>query len=282
MSACASILAARSVRRSGAPGPAPTMCTTPFTRPVIFASLLMLPPPAAGADVLARFDRTGARRTADAWISAGVEWIDRHIMAREIAPHFLVAPGGKRIEFWQGVFSVELLDGDVAPGDRLRTPLSGDPGASPGKRERERCRFANRATTSAQLDAAVKAVHTIRQDEILERMGIGVVHFDGNSVTRAHAVYQGVGLLRKPPGIEGEDGNWQREPRDQVGEDHILGAEAAREGCRRVTRRHPLQQVDGLGEVAFAIHGSLAAAAGARSGPAARRRNKGMGSRTVA
>src|SRR6266496_3831225 len=121
MSAAARSLAARSVSRSGAPGPAPMRYTVPVmrsvfpqgwadvrsrrgsdalfahgdrNRPAVQPALLVLgslPPPAPGANVLAGLDRARARRAADARVPEGVQRVRGHVVAPDVAPDLLFA-----------------------------------------------------------------------------------------------------------------------------------------------------------------------------------------------
>src|SRR5215472_1869317 len=247
------------------------------------ALLGILPPPATGTDVLARLDRASARSTADARIPPRVERIHRNIVTGDITPDLVLAPLGERVEFGQPVLGVELLNCDVTAGERLGAPLPGDPRTATGERASEWGRLANGAAAPAQLDAAVERVDTVRSNVVLQRAHIGVMHLDRNVIALAHAIDQSIGLFGKPTGIEREDRDWQRQASNEVGEDHILGAEAARERRGRMTCCHPLQQYDGIGKLGLAIHGSLAAGVfSVTIAAAVRLRNKGMGWRTVA
>ena len=69
-----------------------------------------LPPPAAGADVLARLDGARAGRAADGGISAVVQRVVRHVVGAEVRPDVVGAPVGERIELRDAVHGVEFLD----------------------------------------------------------------------------------------------------------------------------------------------------------------------------
>jgi len=88
------------------------------------------PPPAAGAKILARFDRASAGSAADGRVTAVMERIVRHVMGANVGPDVLGAPIGERVEFGEAVRGVELLERQVASRDRLLAPLAGDPRGS--------------------------------------------------------------------------------------------------------------------------------------------------------
>src|SRR6266567_4954765 len=186
MSAAARSLAARSVRRSGAPGPDPTRYTVPVmrstsrrgrvdgrsrrgsdtlfahrdgNRPAVQAALLVLgslPPPAPRANVLTRLDSARAGRAADARVPEGVQCVRRHVVAPDVAPDFVLGPVGHRIELGEAVLDVELFHGQIAPRHGLRAPQPRDPRVASGERTGERGGLANRAAALAQLDVAIE------------------------------------------------------------------------------------------------------------------------------
>src|SRR5258706_12474623 len=152
MSALASSLAARSVSRSGAPGPAPTRYTMPVmrstsrggrvdgrsrrgsealfahrdgNRPAMQPALLvlgLLPPPAPRANVLARLDSARAGRAADARVAEGVQCVRRHVVAPDVAPDLVLAPVGHRIELGEAVLGAELFHVQIGPRPGRRAP----------------------------------------------------------------------------------------------------------------------------------------------------------------
>src|SRR3954451_18351248 len=59
---------------------------------------IRLPPPAAGAVVLALADRARARRAADRRVTLRVQPVNRHVVLAEIRPDFALRPLGERIQ----------------------------------------------------------------------------------------------------------------------------------------------------------------------------------------
>src|SRR5258708_37932389 len=60
---------------------------------------ILLPPPATGAGVGARFNRAGARRTTDTLIPLLVQRVEGHIVFVDVVPHRFVGPVRQRIDF---------------------------------------------------------------------------------------------------------------------------------------------------------------------------------------
>ena len=77
---------------------------------------------------------------------------------------------------------------------------------------------------------------------------------DRQSVAFAHAIDLYVGFVRQASGIERQDLDRQRMPRDQVDQHHVLGAEAAGQRCRRMVARDAGQQRDDVGDAGFDGH----------------------------
>src|SRR5205085_1711789 len=74
-----------------------------------------LPPPAAGAYVLARCDGAGARRASDGRVSAVVQRAVRHVVVAQVGPHIVLRPVDQRIEFRYAVARVEFFVAQVLP-----------------------------------------------------------------------------------------------------------------------------------------------------------------------
>ena len=234
-------------------------------------------------DVFTGFDGSRTRRATDAGIAPRVQRVGGYTARMEVTPHVVVGPRGERIELGEIVLDVELFDGEVAARHRLRPALSGNPGTAAREGARQRRRFADRAATLPQLDAAIKAVETVDANVGLERPRIRIEHFDGQRVVFAHAIDQGVGLSGQASGIERKNRDRQRVLRDKVDQHHVLGAEAAGERGRVMSRCDPLQQMSGIDDVTVAAHASRSMDGDGPSATAcARRRNSGTGRAAVA
>ncbi len=138
----------------------------PATMQPAFLVLGLFPPPAAGAEVLARLDRARAGRAADAGIAAVVQRVVRHVDgSRRYAQTSSLGPVGQRVELHQAVQRVELLERDGARRRRLLAAQAGDPGALAAQRAAQRLELADLAAALAQLDAVVEGVDAVRADE---------------------------------------------------------------------------------------------------------------------
>src|SRR5688572_1540733 len=101
-----------------------------------------LPPPATGAQILARQHRP----------------VVGHAVRLDIAPDLAVAPVCERVELLQPVHGVVFPEAQRGARRCLLAPLAGEPGALAGKRAAQRLDLADLAAALAQLDVAVKAV----------------------------------------------------------------------------------------------------------------------------
>ena len=211
------------------------------------AALLVLgalPPPAPGADVLARLDGARAGRAADRRIAAVMQRVVGHIVRTQVTPDLVVAPVSERIVLRQRVRLVVFLGGELRARDRLRPAEPGDPRALGHQRAGQRLGLAHAAARLAQLDAAIERVGAVIAHESLQEPGVRRVDVDGQPVAGADAIDQRVRLVGQPAGVEREDADRQRVPRDQVDDDHVFRAEARREDRRRVAGRDVAQQRD--------------------------------------
>src|SRR5262245_36405478 len=73
---------------------------------------LALPPPAAGARVLAGGDGPRAGRAADRAVALLVQRMEGHLALAEVVPNLFLAPVGERVKFAQAVRLVPFLDAD--------------------------------------------------------------------------------------------------------------------------------------------------------------------------
>src|SRR5450631_1407147 len=250
------------------------------TMDAAFLVLWLLPPPTPGANILAGFNGARARRTADAGIAAIVQRIVGNAVPAQILPDVGVDPVGERIELPQPVRLIEFLHRHIRSRRRLRAALSRDPGAASRERAHQRRGLANRAAMLTQLDTAIKRIGAMLANERLQRMMIGKEDIDRQLIVLAHAIDQGVGLGRKPPGVQRENPDRQRVTRDEIGQYHVLGAKTAGERRRGMARRNPMEQGKRFFALAFEIHRRIHAGSTPPS-LASRLRNSGTGRSTV-
>src|SRR5688572_28603290 len=136
-----------------------------------FLGRALLPPPAAGTDVLAGSDSASARRAADAGKAAIVQLVVWHRVGSDVSPDFLVAPVGERIVFQQAVARVVGLDLDLLTDSRLPPAQPGDPRLLPRQCPAQRLDLADVAARLAQLATAVEAVDAVIVHVVLHGVG---------------------------------------------------------------------------------------------------------------
>src|SRR5262245_9644120 len=202
----------------------------------------LLPPPAAGAYVFARGNGPGARSAADAGKAAVVQLVVGDSVRPDIGPDFLVAPVGEGVELDQAVVRVVGLDRDLLAGGRLPPAQPGDPGLLSRQRPAQRLDLADVAARLAQLDAAVETVDAVIAHVVLHGVGARKHDAEPRAVARGYRIEQRVGLVVQPSRVKREHVDAQRVPENQVGEHHVLGAQAARQRGRCVLDRDPAQQ----------------------------------------
>src|SRR5207244_10945028 len=71
---------------------------------------VLLPPPAAGARILAGGGRTGAGDAADRGVALVVEGVVRHVVGPAVVPDLLVLPAGQRVALQDAAVIVVDLD----------------------------------------------------------------------------------------------------------------------------------------------------------------------------
>src|SRR5262245_10975613 len=86
--------------------------------------LRLFPPPAAGAQRLARQQRPRARRAADRAVALVVEAVVGNLARADGVPHVGLAPRGERVEFLDGVGEIELALRQVGARRRMLAPLA--------------------------------------------------------------------------------------------------------------------------------------------------------------
>ncbi len=183
------------------------------------------PPPAAGAEVLAERDRARAGGAADAGIERVVQPVVGHLVPGDVVPYVAPAPVGERAYLDAAVgLALGVLDlGAVA---RLLAAQPGDPGVAAGHHAAQRFELAQRAAGLAQLDAAVHRARAVALDELQHRLVGRAVDVHRQAVALLDAADQRQRLRMQLARVERRQRNRQPVARDQVGDDHVLGAQA--------------------------------------------------------
>src|SRR5918996_82447 len=123
---------------------------------------IRLPPPAAGAVVLAGRDRAGARCAADGGVPLRIERVDGHVVVAQVLPDLALRPLGERVELDDR--AVVVVDLDLA-NVRARRPLvateTGDPGVERGEVPRQRLDLADVAAEQAVRDRLAEEVRAL-------------------------------------------------------------------------------------------------------------------------
>src|SRR6267378_1093110 len=199
-----------------------------------FAMLDEFPPPASRARVLARDDRTSAGRAADRAVALVVERVVGNAVRVNVFPHLGFAPCRQRIEFLQAVRGVELALGELRARRGLLAALPGDPRALAGERALEWLDLAHLAAALAQIDGLVEGIPAVRTHVLFHSGTIRLKYLYFQAVMRANFFNQPQRVRMQAPGVEYENGDRQPRPRDGIGDDHVLGREAAGERLFRV------------------------------------------------
>src|SRR5438477_4269489 len=124
----------------------------------------------------------------------------------------------------------------------MLAPLAGDPGALAGKRARQRLDLADLAAALAQADAAVERVAAVELNVVRDRTGLRLVDLYLQAVALPDFWNLGEGVLVQASGVEHEHADRQPQSRDDIGDHHVLGLQAARQSDRRVSLRDLAQR----------------------------------------
>ena len=205
---------------------------------------LVFPPPAAGAEILADGDRARARRAADAGHELVVQRVVGHLVQGDVVPDVVPGPVGERIELGAAV-AVGLDERDAAAVVGLLAAQAGDPGGAPVEHAPEGLHLANLAARLAQLDAAVHRLRPVPAHEVHHLLLARAIDLDLQAVAFLDARDQRRRLGVQLAGLERADRDAEPEAGDQVGDDHVLRAEAGRlHDAAAVIFGRGLQQLD--------------------------------------
>src|SRR5260370_40675048 len=144
---------------------------------------VLLPPPSPCAQVLARLDRTRARRAADAGKALVVEGVVRHGVVPDVAPDPVPAPVGERVQLEDAaVIGVDLNLPDPATCHGLFAPEPRDPRVEAGAGAAARVHLSAAAAKPPVLGAPGEVVNAAVADHGLQRLCPRVEEIDPDAV----------------------------------------------------------------------------------------------------
>src|SRR5579863_5531886 len=122
----------------------------------------VLPPPAAGARVLAGLDRAGAGRAADRREALVVQRVHRHAVLLGVGAHLLHGPGDEGVYLRDPVVrGVDLDLGALGARHRLPAAQAREPGVEVGERAAERLHLSDAAALVAVVERIAEAVEAL-------------------------------------------------------------------------------------------------------------------------
>src|ERR1700722_2976169 len=192
------------------------------------ALLGLFPPPATRAMVLARHDRPGAGRAADARITLLMEAVEGQLASPDVRPDLLLGPVEQRADLVQAVLRIPLDGFAFSTGLRLLAPHAGDPRIVPGHEFLERYDLAGAAAGAARLGAVKEAVDTLARHQVRHILAIRVNDPDLVVVATLQLGEQLVALLVQPTGVDADDIDFRNAVEDDVRQHHGFGAKAVR------------------------------------------------------
>ena len=217
--------------------------------------VFVLPPPAPGAEVLADRDRARARRAADARIELVVQRVVGHVVQLRCSatrrPRLQSASGLSLMRPPDLSFGSVSLNGTTARvfDCSRRSPVT--QALRWGEHARQRLELADGAAGLAQVDRFVHRTFAVRAHEVHDRLGHRLVDFDRQAVPFLDARDQRERLVVQLARLQRADRDAEVVARDQVGDDHVLGAQAGRlHDASGVFGRGALQHGDGVCDAA--------------------------------
>mmetsp|Transcript_4930 Transcript_4930/g.17653 ORF Transcript_4930/g.17653 Transcript_4930/m.17653 type:complete len:226 (+) Transcript_4930:1220-1897(+) len=149
-----------------------------------------------------------------------------HVVLLDVGPDLGPGPVGEGADLAAAV-AVVLIKGDIAPRAALLAAQAGDPGPAAGEHAPQRLHLAHAAAGLAQLDALVHRILTLAGDELDDGLGHRLEDLDLAAVAFGDPRQQGQRLGVQLAGVQRRDVDGQLGAGDQVGDDHVLYAQAA-------------------------------------------------------
>src|SRR5262245_25407800 len=185
------------------------------------------PPPAAGAEILARSGGPGAGRTTNARIASVVKWVVRHVVGPDIVPDLLFAPVGEWIHFDQTtVLFVHLDFADGGPGSGVIPTEASNPGIEGGQDPTQGKDLAHLAAQEPQRRIPIKQVDAVPTGDALNLGRLRKVDLDLEVVLFSHLVEEFIGLLGEPAGVDSKHPDLRIDPPRHVEDRHAIGLKA--------------------------------------------------------
>src|SRR5450631_349537 len=126
----------------------------------------ILPPPAAGARVLARLDGARAGGAADRRVATVVHRVDRDAVLLGVGAHLVHGPADEWAHLHDvAVGAIDLDLGRVGAGDRLLVAEASHPGVAIGERAAERLDLADAAALVSLVERVAETVKTLETDQ---------------------------------------------------------------------------------------------------------------------
>lgn len=182
----------------------------------------LFPPPAAGAEIFAGLDGTGAGSAANADEPFIVQGIVRDIVLANEVSGLLEGPVEKRVKFNEFMGCVPFEVGHVLPVGRLIGANTGDPDSLLMERAPQGFHFSDLAAGFSVFDGVVKGIGAVLGNKFLKVGSVGRKGIDGAPVPFEGARPGGVRFREQTPGIERKQPDGQVVFSDQVGDDLIF------------------------------------------------------------
>ncbi len=182
---------------------------------------LGLPPPAAGAFVLAGEDGACAGGAADRREAVVEELVVRDLVLVDVGPHAVEGPVGERVELHDAaVILVDLDLRDVPAAPPLLAPKAGHPRVERRELALQRFHLADLAAREPEVDPAIHQVRAVLLHEAFDLEPVGELELDLDAVAVADLLEQRVGLGRQAAGVEREHADRRVDPPGHVDEHH--------------------------------------------------------------